>query len=283
MIEQLPPEIVFNIIAHISYKDVSCLRLVSRRLRTYCDQPIIWRSIILKPSEMHNDTRNILWKLIELKNIIDPHVSLIESVRIWGVRDNIVQYLLLSCPNLQHLTICGWTTLSDHCLRLLPSQSLKIKTLELIGTSQETNYVSVDAYTLSNLLVQSPHITSLIIGCDSQIHAETFVTELERHNHPVDSLNPDLRMLTLASRRSWLNRHILRLVHIYPDIQKIYLMPKLTEGFDVNQDDIGSWIARKLKEKIDVVQLAVEEIDRIPIYSTDNLLIYNKPATLYAN
>jgi hypothetical protein len=237
---------------------------------------MFWRSITLKPlyDDDNDDAKDVLWKLAELKEIIEPHVSIIKSVRIWGVRDNIVKYLLSSCLNLQHLTICGWTTLSDHCLRLLPSQLLKIKTLELIGSSKDTNFVSVDAYTLSNLLVQSPHMTNLVFGCDSQVHAETFVTELEQNT----SLGVDLQLFTLASRKTWLNSHILRLTYLFPDIQKIYLMPDLLEGLNIDQENLDLWIANRINKKI-----AIEENKHLPLIFTDDMIIYHKPEAVSAS
>jgi hypothetical protein len=214
-------------------------------MHTFCDQPINWKSIDLKPSEEQE-----LWKLTKLKNIIDPHLSHIQSIRIWGVRDNIVQYLLNQCQNLQHLTICGWTTLSDHCLRLLPSQSLKIKTLELIGSSQQTNFVSVDAYTLGNLLLQSPELTNLALGCEIHIHAETFITELEKKK----TIGSDLQSFMLASRKTWLNEHVLRLINLYPEIQKIYLLPKTSIHFDsIEENDIDNLMYKRLKQIMNIV------------------------------
>ncbi|KAI8977410.1 hypothetical protein BDF20DRAFT_792940, partial [Mycotypha africana] len=184
----IPSEIVFRIILYLSCNDISNLRLTSGRMRFHCDQPYLWRSIYLRPSSPPLKEKNyteghatVLWKLTDLKKIIDVHLEHIKSIQIWGVRDNIVHYLLSSCPNLHHLTICGWATLSDHCLKVLPSQTpLKLRTLKLIGTSEQMNFVSVDASALGKLLVQTPDMTDLVFGCKMHIHADILLNELEQ-------------------------------------------------------------------------------------------------------
>ncbi|KAI9356654.1 hypothetical protein BD770DRAFT_306974, partial [Pilaira anomala] len=218
MLMELPSEILLNIVSFVSCRDLAVLRLVSKNLRTCCDLPRNWTTLHLEPGSIP------LWQLADLKSIISPHLPHIQSIYIWGVRDNIIYYLLSRCKNLQHLTICGWTTLSDHCLRLKPAQSLKIKTLELIGSPQQTNFISVDAYTLGNLMIQSPEMTNLVLGCEAHIHAETLVAELEKA-YSIHASEGQLQSFQLASRRTWLKEHILRLIRIYPDIQKIYLLP----------------------------------------------------------
>ncbi|CAO0789715.1 unnamed protein product [Mucor circinelloides] len=267
MLDTLPSELLLTVISLVPCQDLASLRLTCKYMRTFCDQPIIWKSIDLKPSGEQE-----LWKLTELKNTIDPHVFHIKSICIWGVRDNIVQYLLNQCRNLQHLTICGWMTLSDHCLRLLPSQSLKIKTLELISSSQQTNFVSVDAYTLGNLLLQSPEMTNLVLGCEIHIHAETFITELEKKT-PISS---DLQSFMLASRKTWLNDHVLRLINIYPEIRKIYLLPKASIDFDpVHKNNVDALLHQKLKQIMNIVPLPLE----IPLLANQEFIIYDKRST----
>ena len=270
MLDTLPSELLLNVMSLISCQDLSSVRLTCKSMRTFCDQPVNWKSIYLKPS-----TEQELWKLTKLKDIIDPHVSHIQSIRIWGVRDNIVQYLLNQCRNLKHLTICGWTTLSDHCLTLLPSQSLKIKTLKLIGSSQQTNFVSVDAYTLGNLLLQSPEMTNLVLSCEIHIHAETFVAELEKKK----TTSSDLQSFMLASRKTWLNEHVLRLINIYPDIQKIYLLPKISISFDsIEENHIDDIMYEKLKQIMNIVPLPLE----FPLLTNEEFIIYDKRSTTCA-
>lgn len=276
MIDKLPPEIVDIVIAKISINDLRFLRLVSQKLRIYCDHPIHWRSISLKPPSDNNDVKTTLWKLEELKKIIDPHASLIESIRIWGVRDNIVNYLLSSCPNLQHLTICGWTTLSDHCLGLLPTQSLKIKTLELISTSQETNFVSIDALALGKLLDRSPDMNSLVLGCENQVNAESLVAELERNRQVGSNLQ---RFMFTSHMTNHLHNHISRLKRIYPHVQEITIRPRLLEGLDLDKEHFSHWVIRKLKESHNIARFTAEEDEQLLLISLGNCILYNKSIT----
>lgn len=274
MLEELPPELMLNITSFITCRDLSSLRLVSKLMRTFCDHPMNWKSIRLD-TEFKNPVS--LWQLADLKSIISPHVSHIQSIYIWGVRDSIIYYILSQCKNLQHLTICGWTTLSDHCLRLQPAQSLKIKTLELIGSPQQTNYISVDAYTLGNLMIQSPNMTNLVFGCEIHIHAETFIAELEK----AANTNPSeahLQSFQLATRRTWLKDHVIRLINLYPTIQKIYLLPAAAIGFDLKEgyDIFDSLISQKLQTEV----IPVTYCQR-PLVSTEDMILYNSNILTY--
>lgn len=267
MLEELPPELMLNITSSVSCRDMSSLRLVSKTMRTFCDHPMNWKSIYLDPKF---ENPNSLWQLADLKSIISPHVSHVQSIHIRGVRDNIIYYILSQCCNLQHLTIYGWTTLSDHCLRLRPAQSLKIKTLELIGSPQQTNYISVDAYTLGNLMIQSPDMTNLVFGCEIHIHAETFIAELEKAANSNTS-EAHLQSFQLATRRTWLNEHVIRLINLYPTIQKIYLLPAAAIGFDLKNghDIFNSLLCQTLKEVIPVTYF------QRPLISTEDMILYN--------
>lgn len=267
---KLPLEILLRIASFISCRDMSSLRLVSKAMRTFCDHPSNWRTIYLEP-EVKSPVS--LWQLGDLKSIISPHVSHIQSIHIWGVRDNIIYYILSHCKNLQHLTICGWTTLSDHSLRLQPAQSLKIKTLELIGSPQQANYISVDAYTLGKLMTQSPYMINLALGCEVHMHAETFVSELEKasHNNHTEAL---LQSLTLATRRTWMTEHVVRLINTYPNIRDIVLSPTAAINFEnvKNMDAmIETWLDQQLKEAT-YVNVTYHHH---PIISTDNMIFYS--------
>lgn len=269
MFGELPPELMLNITSFISCRDLSSLRLVSKIFRTFCDHPRNWKSIHLKPDSIP------LWQLADLKSIISPHLLHIQSIYIWGVRDNIIYYLLSQCKNLQHLTICGWTTLSDHCLRIRPAQSLKIKTLELIGSPQQTNFISVDAYTLGNLMIQSPEMTNLILGCEIHIHAETFLSELEKANN----LDAHLQSFQVATRRTWLKEHVIRLINLYPSIQKVYLLPAagmgsaLKEGIDI----FDSIISQTFKET-EAIPITYYHY---PLVLTEDTILYNRSMFAY--
>ncbi|KAI8375780.1 hypothetical protein BD560DRAFT_391889 [Blakeslea trispora] len=280
MLNKLPPELLFQVTSYLSCQELAKLRLVSSMLRTFCDRPVHWRAI-----QLHHENRagQELWKLGELKSIITPHLDHIQSIRIWGVRDNIVNYILSSCHNLRHLTICGWTTLSDHSLRLLPPRSLKLKTLVLIGSSEQTKFASIDASTLSNLLAQCPEMSNLVLGCELQVNAETLVAELENklHAHLLRSSN-GLQSLTFATKRTWLNEHVLRLIKIYPSIQNICLLPDATLGFRADTDKADYWIPNKLKQIINAdstTPTPVNDESPISLISNNNFIVYSKSWT----
>ncbi|KAG0735415.1 hypothetical protein G6F57_013437 [Rhizopus arrhizus] len=216
MLLDLPPEILVNITSLLSSKDLSSLRLVSSTLRFYCDNPSNWRSIYLEPPS------NQIWKLIDLKLILHPHLSHIQSIHIWGVRD-----------------ICGWTTLSDHSLYLEPTQLLDIRSIKFIGLPKQTNYVSIDAQTLGKFIIQSPQLNDLVLGCQLHVHADTLISELEK-----SIATPHLKSFTLASRQTWKNEHIVRFIRIYPSIEKIQLLPDASHGFN-NIESFNFWITQK--------------------------------------
>jgi hypothetical protein len=238
MLLDLPPEILVNITSLLSSKDLSSLRLVSSTLRFYCDNPSNWRSIYLEPPS------NQIWKLIDLKLILHPHLSHIQSIHIWGVRDSIVRYILSFCVNLKHLTVCGWTTLSDHSLHLEPTQLLDIRSIKFIGLPKQTNYVSIDAQTLGKFIIQSPQLNDLVLGCQLHVHADTLISELEK-----SIATPHLKSFTLASRQTWKNEHIVRFIRIYPSIEKIQLLPDASHGFN-NIESFNFWITQKVRNKL---------------------------------
>lgn len=269
MLESLPSEIILNIVSLMPCKDVSSLRKVSKTLCTFCDYPTYWRTI-----RLHNNIPGHLWKLADLKEIIDPHLLHIRSIHIWGVRDNIIQYLLSSCPNLENLTICGWNTLSSYSLKISPSQALKIKTFKLIGSPLQTNFVSIEAYALSNLLAQSPQMTNIVLGCDISIHAETLVAELEKKiQNKAD--RSSLKMLIIASRRTWLNEHVLRLIKVYPSLQNIHLIQSEMIGTNTKDTNIADLMLKKAGEYINHPQSSIDDPQN-SLISTDDMILYNR-------
>ncbi|KAI8885373.1 hypothetical protein K501DRAFT_180162 [Backusella circina FSU 941] len=232
MLHKLPPELLSIVLSYISCNDLATLRLLSKQLCTFCDYPVHWKSIILA-QEDHS-----IWQLQSIKAIIDPHLYSIKSITVEKVRDSVVRYILSRCLNLTCLSICGWLTLSDHSLRLPSQQLLRLEKLELIGSTSQPNYISVDARTLGKLLVQSPNLKDLLILCQVHIHAETFVSELEK-----SPVRLSLRSLTLATRKTWLDEHVHRLVSRCPEIQNI----RLIQGFDRNENsNFESWCTRRM-------------------------------------
>ncbi|KAG0823948.1 hypothetical protein G6F62_006536 [Rhizopus arrhizus] len=211
--------------------------------------------------EVKNNTSTKLWQLNELKSIIDPHKDHIYSIHIWGVRDSIVQYILSHCSKLKHLTICGWTTLSDHSLHLVPNQLLELKSIKLIGSANKTNHVSIDAYTLAKFILQSPQLNHLVFGCQTHVHADTFLSELEKQT----SRSHHLKSFTLATKKTWNKDHLVRFVDIYPTIERIQLVPSAAKGFN-DAYSFDCWIAQQVNQIM---------TDQPFLVSNENLIIYN--------
>lgn len=281
MLQDLPSEALFNIASFLSCQDMSLLRLTSKKMCTFCDHPFNWRTIKLEPTENFS-----LWRLVDLKEIIYLHVSHIHSIQIWSVRDNIIHYLLSQCNNLRHLKIFGWTTLSDHAFSRLSSSSslmqqpLKLRSLELIGIPQQANYISVDAYTLGGLILRSPDMTHLLFGCDINIHAGILLAELEKAA-PTEVAH-HLQSFTLATRRTWLSEHVVRLIHLYPSIQQVYLLSiaaaeELHLKYHQRPEEVFD-ASRIVAERLKLAQQVVPpSMDcQYPLIATENMIVYNK-------
>ncbi|CAO3581841.1 unnamed protein product [Absidia cylindrospora] len=161
--------------------------MANKRLAVFADHPSHWRHLHLAPPQQYEEEQKVvsfssstltLWSLKDLQRLVGPHRKLIESIQIWGVRDNIVRYILSSCVNLMELTLCGWATLSDHAFKQL-HPDLKLQRLMLVGAPEQPNYTSLDATTLAQLLMQCP-LKELSLGCQVHIHAETLLLELNK-------------------------------------------------------------------------------------------------------
>ncbi|ORZ02198.1 hypothetical protein BCR43DRAFT_481176 [Syncephalastrum racemosum] len=249
MLHSLPPEIMWHITGYLSLDDLAVARLVSKQLRHFCDHPSFWRDLRLEPAgQPNNNSSNTttttstmaLWQLSDLKRLVEPHVRHIRSIRIWGVRDTIVQYLLEQCPNLTDLTVCGWTTLSSHAFGKL-NRTLALRRLELIGAAQQPNFAAIDARQLGRLLHQCPDLSDLMLGCQIHIHARTLLKELKRHPRA----GQRLQLLTLASRRTWSHRHVAELLQLCPQLECVCLVPAAAKGFDLRKDDLHHWVKSK--------------------------------------
>ncbi|KAI7853770.1 hypothetical protein BDC45DRAFT_510063 [Circinella umbellata] len=263
-LHNLPSEILWNIISFFSLEQLSNARLVSKKLRHFCDHPSHWKHLRLVPPQQQyqqqdNHTNNkssiVLWQLNDLERILKPHLNIIQSIQIWGVRDNIVRYLLQHCPHLNDLTLCGWTTLSNHAFRIPSSSStpkkLALRRLELIGTDQQPNYAAIDARTLGDLLTQCPNLSELMLGCQVHIHAKTLIKELKKRmphdqNQPNNSNDNDannlssspiqLRSLKLATRRTWSQRHVAELFDLCPQLERVCLFLAAAKGLDLKKE-----------------------------------------------
>ena len=181
-----------------------------------------------------------LWQLHELERLIAPHVAHIQTIQIWGVRDHIVRYLLTQCTQLLDLTVCGWTTLSNHAFN--PKKTMRLRRLELIGAVQQPNYAGIDARVLCQLLRQCPDLQSLALGCQIHIHARTLLKELKKSS--TSSSPPPaqkLTSLTLATRRTWSQRHVAELMERCPALERVYLLPAAAKGFDLKKNHQEQW------------------------------------------
>ncbi|CDH55142.1 hypothetical protein RO3G_11212 [Lichtheimia corymbifera JMRC:FSU:9682] len=220
----LPPEILWHIISSFDHNDLSIVRLSCKKLRHFCDHPSHWRTLSLKPSPTTNskggENSMDLWQLHELERLIGPHVAHIQTIQIWGVRDHVVRYLLTHCTQLLDLTVCGWTTLSNHAFN--PKKTMRLRRLELIGAVQQPNYAA--------------------LGCQIHIHARTLLKELKKA--PTSSSPPPaqkLTSLTLATRRTWSQRHVAELMERCPALVRVYLLPAAAKGFDLKKDHQEQW------------------------------------------
>lgn len=269
----LPTELLRQILTWSSVHDLSSIRMTSKRLALLADHPSHWRHLQLTAPSNNSSSTSNLWKLEDLQLLIGPHRQLIESIHIEGVRDNVVRYILSHCVNLTDLTLYGWVTLSDHAFksaRLAP----KLQRLILKGTSDQINYTALDATTLASLLIQCP-LREVSLDGQVHIHAQTLLTELRKHTHHLDTpasssslviKSPEslssslpassvstfnknrlgsrrsplqLQQLTMATRRTWSNEHVMALFDICPSLHHVCLCP--ADGFDLTQTkDYGS-------------------------------------------
>ncbi|ORZ08942.1 hypothetical protein BCR42DRAFT_424319 [Absidia repens] len=190
-LSNLPSETLWQILSYLNVHDLSCMRLSSKKMALFADHPSHWRHLDLapltRPCTENSDQKGIpisplqLWNLKDLQRLIGPHRRMIKSIRIWGVRDNIVRYILSHCVNLTDLTLNGWSTLSEHAFKHIHPH-LKLHRLMLVGAQTQPNYTSMDATTLAHLLMQCP-LKELSLGCQVHIHAQTLLMELNKRQH----------------------------------------------------------------------------------------------------
>ncbi|KAI9244504.1 hypothetical protein BY458DRAFT_529618 [Sporodiniella umbellata] len=254
MILDLPPEVLLRITFFLTCRELSCLRYVCRQLQIYCDAPSNWKCVDLRPLKR-------LWQLNELRELIGPHRRDIRTIRIEGVRDNVVQYILNHCLGLKHLVVYGRLTLSDHSLRLSPNQSLGLRSIQFIGTANST--LLVDASTLARFIKQAPELDSLVFGCQAHVHADTFIAELEK----IKKSRSPLRSVTLATKQTWNKGHIARFVDLYPTLEHVQLTPEAAKGFE-DLDSFRRWFKQRNPQKTDR-----------SLVSSQDLIMYNRMYT----
>ncbi|KAI8890808.1 hypothetical protein K501DRAFT_141054, partial [Backusella circina FSU 941] len=222
---ELPIEIILIILQNLSTIDITRLRLVSKGLCTICDYPIHWKRLILRKPDQENgweknEAALSLWELRELKEIIEPHLCFIESLYVWGVRDNIVQYLVLNCPTLKELTIYGWFTLSDHSLKVPEGKILSLQKLRLVSSPKSlSNFTSLDASTLGKFISQCPNLTDLLLVCQINFQADALLQSF--------SSKPSLSLesLVVTTKRCWSSHHVTRVFEYCPALSLLGLVP----------------------------------------------------------
>lgn len=227
----LPSEIIWNVITLLDPNELSNTRLVCKRLRTYCDHPSNWKDISLNPQSPIKSQTNpdvlTLWNLFQLKEIIQPHLSLIKTIQIWGVRDNIIRYLILHCLELENLTISGWSTLSDHALRVpfQPDQSLCLRRLRLVG-QQKSNFTSLDATAFGKLIAKCPYLEELsVVSCQIHIQADSFLKSFDFTQQLSEGDLSSLKSLTVATKRTWSSEHVTKLFQMCSSLRYLALVP----------------------------------------------------------
>lgn len=233
----LPTELIVSICSFLDIRDLSELRLVNKKLNIIVDQPLFWRHLsipsprvpeglkkkdkkgrmpILKPLYMYK-----IWDTDDLKKIIDPHRKIIKSIKIYGITDAIVQYIMVQCYKLEELVLCGWVTLSNRAFPLTSCSNLKLRNLGFIGLHGFPNITTIDAYVLTHLLLIYP-IQSLNLCCQIQIHRPTLLYILKKNNYPC---NLKYVYISILNNNSWSNDQISFFFTAFPSLRSIYLLP----------------------------------------------------------
>lgn len=295
----LPPEIIWSTVSLLKPVDLFNTRLVCKKLKTYCDCPVNWKHILLEPPLPENNTGTLnglsqkdesninikeeiipLWNILDLKKILEPHLLFIQAIKIWGVRDNIIRYLILNCPHLTDLTILGWSTLSDHALRI-PAQSnhaLPLRRLRLIGY-KKSNFTSVDAITFGNLIARCPHLEELsVICCQVHIQAESLIDSFDSTQQRQQTNVPShdvssLRSLTVATKRTWSKQHVTRLFQLCSNLSFLALVPDSKQiNEQADKETASKPVMNNNEPVLEKNKLSVDDVD---INESDNIIIYS--------
>lgn len=279
----MPTEIIWKVITLLNPYEVSNTRLVCKRLRTYCDHPSIWKSISLNPQCLIKENTDpgalTLWNLFELKEIIQPHLSLIKAITIWGVRDNIIRYLLLHCIKLENLTISGWSTLSDHALRVpfQPDEQLCLRRLRLVG-QQKSNFTSLDASAFGKLIAKCPHLEELsVVSCQIHIQADNFLKSFDFFHQPSEGDLSSLKSLTVATKRTWSSQHVTRLFQLCSSLSYLALVPdsnNISYMFDPLPSQTAA-IVPIIENHESLLEKNLQSINDQEILEFKNIIIYS--------
>lgn len=318
LFDLLPTEIVWKVMQALDPIDLSITRCISKKFRTFSDHAVLWEDIQLKPTKSPSSDMDDLplWNLADLKAVLQLHLSHIQTIHIWGVRDNIVQYILLNCFNLQELTISGWSTLSDHAFRIITTAhhyqttkptTLNLRRLRLIG-QQKSNYTSLDATTFGKLINQCPYLEEItVVSCQIHLQAECLLQMVDQqekeaavsmqhhyHHHQPPS---SLKSLVIATKRTWSNHHITRLFQLCPNLRFLGLVPDSIEiveyrGINQNNEEISAPMPiidnstgnNSVSSSSDQPHLITKNIRAITdheMLDSDNLIVYKLNSTSY--
>ena len=316
LFDLLPAEIIWKIMQALDPIDLSITRCISKKFRTFSDHPVLWKDIQLKPARSSSNIDNLpLWSFADLKAVLQLHLLHIQTIQIWGVRDNIIQYILLNCFNLQELTISGWSTLSDHAFRIITTAhhhqitqkgTLNLRRLRLIG-QRKSNYTSLDATSFGKLINQCPHLEEIIVvSCQIYLQAECLLQMVDHqekeaaasmqqhyHHQPI----PSLKSLVIATKRTWSSHHIIRLFQLCSNLRFLGLVPDSIEiaqykGIHQNNDEISapmpildnSTSDNSVNSSSDQLHLITKNIHAIKdheMLDSDNLLVYKLNSISY--
>lgn len=313
MFDLLPTEIIWKIMHTLGPVDLSRTRLVCKKLRAFSDHPVLWRDIQLETTTKAQNTENLpLWNLADLKAILQLHLSHIQTIQIRGVRDNIVQYILLNCCNLQELTISGWSTLSDHAFRMPTSTfaALNLRRLRLIG-QRKSNYTSLDATTFGKLLKHCPYLEEItVVSCQIHVQAECLLqivdqvmnqnqsslesTQQQQQQQQKDQghhqhISSSLKSLVVATKRTWSSHHVMRLFQLCSNLRFLGLVPdsiEIVEYTGLNQNNGGitapipildhssNTPSTSANNQTHLLTKNIQAIDDHATLNSDNVIIY---------
>ncbi|KAI8637338.1 hypothetical protein BD408DRAFT_424695 [Parasitella parasitica] len=259
MLDSLPTEIIWNIMQILDPFDLSATRLVCKKLCAISDHPSLWRNIQLRPAAtstpLHNAENLPLWSLMDLEHVLQLHLRHIQAIHIWGVRDNIIQYILTNCHHLQELTISGWSTLSDHAFRITAPtpgfdhrslNALNLRRLRLIG-QRKSNYTSLDAFAFGKLLKRCPYLEEItVVSCQIHLQADYLLqlVDQDRRGEPMlasmlqeqhiaeQSTLSSLKSLVIATKKTWSSHHVTRLFQLCSNLRFLGLVPDSIEIVD---------------------------------------------------
>ncbi|KAI9303724.1 hypothetical protein BJ944DRAFT_97421 [Cunninghamella echinulata] len=215
---KLPAEIVDHILFYNDYEQLVVLRQVCKQWQYIIDRPLRWQTVMLNYPPSPN---TLLWQLKKFQYLMEPHLSSIRSLHITGVRDTLVRYILKKCILLEDLTIEGWRTLSYHAIHLSKNKKInKLRNLKCLGRGNQI--FILEPFSFANFLYSCPCLTLLHIDqCELVLHADTFLTYLQKHRIYLPELTS--LVLSLQQPSTWSQQHIQILFTFCPNLKYLQL------------------------------------------------------------